>query len=276
MAATIVIRPKGYFLTVATGFALLFALISHQPQLTVWQHGALWAIQGLSPVLLLPGCQQWLDRRRRLRTLPVVARLLLGGACAGLLFSVPALWLDLWFGLDPRPQSVSDWTQAFSQEALTVIPVLSLCWLATNAPWLPGWPAAGVPTPAQPLSASTGTEAPELTGALARGCAVTLPPQCQGSLLYLKAELHYLLLVTTQGQSLVLCSLKDAIAALPVDAGISPHRSYWVSFAAISQLRRRGRQAQLLLNDGQSIPVSRQQLARVQQSLQQRGIAGIV
>lgn len=273
MSASSRIRPKGYFLTVATGFALLFALISHQPQLSFWQHGVLWALQGLSPLLLLPGCQHWLDQRRALRSWPAVAKLLLGGACAGILFSGPAMALDIWFGLDPLPRQTADWLRAFSQEAMTVTPVLSLCWLATNAPWLPGWPAA---VNAIPLPQSAGSEiSPQpvsLADTLAQGCGVALPSQCQGPLLYIKAELHYLLLVTEQGQSLVLCSLKDAIAALPVSAGFSPHRSYWVSFAAIRGLRRQGRQGTLTLSHGHQIPVSRQQLASVRQCLQAQGI----
>lgn len=267
------IRPKGYFLTVATGFALLFALISHQQQLPLWQHGVLWALQGLSPLLLLPGCQHWLDQRRLLRSLPAVVKLLLGGACAGILFSGPAMALDIWFGLDPLPRQAADWFRAFGQEALTVTPVLSLCWLATNAPWLPGWPAAVSAIPHPPAAvAEIQPQAASLADTLAQGCGIALPSQCQGQLLYIKAELHYLLLVTTQGQSLVLCSLKDAIAALPVTAGLSPHRSYWVSFSAIRGLRRQGRQGILTLSHGHQIPVSRQQLASVRQRLQTQGI----
>lgn len=273
MSASSRIRPKGYFLTVATGFALLFALISHQPQLSFWQHGVLWAFQGLSPLLLLPGCQHWLDQRRILRSWPAVLKLLLGGACAGLLFSGPAMALDIWFGLDPLPMQSADWFRAFSQEAMTVTPVLSLCWLATNAPWLPGWPAAVNAIPYPPADvAETSLPPVSLTDALAQGCGVALPSQCRGQLLYIKAELHYLLLVTEQGQSLVLCSLKDAIAALPVSAGLSPHRSYWVSFAAIRGMRRQGRQGTLTLSCDQQIPVSRQQLAKVRECLQIQGI----
>jgi len=45
------------------------------------------------------------------------------------------------------------------------------------------------------------------------------------------------------------------------------HRSYWVSFEAIEELIRRGRQGELRLAGGEVVPVSRNRLAEVDRAL---------
>ena len=46
------------------------------------------------------------------------------------------------------------------------------------------------------------------------------------------------------------------------------HRSYWVAFDAIEEFRRQGRQGELVLKNGERVPVSRARLASVAEALE--------
>jgi hypothetical protein len=89
-----------------------------------------------------------------------------------------------------------------------------------------------------------------------------LPNPLPGRLLFIRSELHYIHVQTTEGKALVLYSLRDAATAL-VGSGFQPHRSYWVAYDAIRSFERKGRRGELMLVDGWRIPVSRRQLDAV-------------
>ena len=99
-----------------------------------------------------------------------------------------------------------------------------------------------------------------------------LPRAYRGLPLVLKSELHYLQVVTDCGSGLILYNLSDAVEALPAETGLLVHRSYWVAFDAIGALERRGRQGELILFNGERVPVSRGRLADVAEALQARGV----
>ena len=80
--------------------------------------------------------------------------------------------------------------------------------------------------------------------------------------MFIRSELHYIHLQTTEGKALVLYSLRDTAAALG-ERGFQPHRSYWVAYDAIRSFERKGRQGELVLVDGSRVPVSRRQLDAV-------------
>lgn len=277
------LNPRHYFYSVGFVLALLFALLDRNAeQLDFALLLVSWLLQGLLPVTLLILCQQHLQHVPALQQRAAWLKLLLCGLCASLLFAGPALLLDVALGLDPQYQGWQNWAAAWWHEVLAVAPLITVAWIAANAPWLFGFklirpqlsphnstderrlqpiPVSGpADTTASPLPLAT-----EFSGLQRQ-----LPPERRGELLYLKSELHYLLVVTSQGRSLILCNLKDAIAELPANSGFSPHRSYWVSTAAVQKLSRQGRQGQLLLHDGSKIPVSRTQMPVVTALLQTR------
>ncbi|TMN90094.1 hypothetical protein CWB72_09200 [Pseudoalteromonas phenolica] len=87
------------------------------------------------------------------------------------------------------------------------------------------------------------------------------------SLICLKAELHYLKVVTEQEQHLILYNLKDAIEAL---SDIGPklgegqtHRSYWVNPNHAEKLLRKNREGELVLSNQDKVPVSRTNMKKV-------------
>ncbi len=277
------LNPRHYFYSVGFVLALLFALLDRNAeQLNFPLLLASWLLQGLLPVTLLILCQQHLQHVPALQQRAAWLKLLICGLSASLLFAGPALLLDVALGLDPQYQGWQNWTSAWWHEVLAVAPLITVAWIAANAPWLFGfrlirpqhsphdspdalhvqpYPEGGHAVPAAsslPLTAEFS------------GLQRQLPPERRGELLYLKSELHYLLVVTSQGRSLILCNLKDAIAELPETSGFSPHRSYWVSTTAVQKFNRQGRQGQLLLQDGSKIPVSRTQMPVVTALLQTR------
>lgn len=83
-----------------------------------------------------------------------------------------------------------------------------------------------------------------------------VPVQRRGSIILVKAEDHYLKVVTSNGESLIHYRLSDAIAEMPADAGIRVHRSYWVARDAIVNVGPAGRKLRATLINGIEIPVS--------------------
>lgn len=87
------------------------------------------------------------------------------------------------------------------------------------------------------------------------------------SLICLKAELHYLKVVTEQEQHLILYNLKDAIEALstfnPKLAAGQTHRSFWVNLTHVEKLLRKNREGELVLSNQDKVPVSRANMKKV-------------
>ena len=73
---------------------------------------------------------------------------------------------------------------------------------------------------------------------------------------YLKADAHYIEVVTTVGSGLILMRFSDAIADLD-NLGMQVHRSYWVAHRHMNRLIRREQRTLLGLSGGYQVPVSR-------------------
>lgn len=81
-------------------------------------------------------------------------------------------------------------------------------------------------------------------------------------LIALKAEDHYLRVITDGGSALILMKFDDALAALNGYPGIQTHRSWWL---AHSQLAGIGRvTTSVSLQDGTKVPISRRRRKAVQ------------
>jgi hypothetical protein len=83
-----------------------------------------------------------------------------------------------------------------------------------------------------------------------------VPVQRRGAIILIKAEDHYLKVLTSKGESLIHYRLSDAIAEMPGDSGIRVHRSYWVARDAITSVEPAGRKLRMMLVNGVEIPVS--------------------
>lgn len=84
-----------------------------------------------------------------------------------------------------------------------------------------------------------------------------LPPRLGRTVLCLQMEDHYVRVHTTQGSTLVLMSLSQAMTGLNSVEGVQTHRSWWVARAAIVGVVEDGRKLRLRLQGGLEAPVSR-------------------
>lgn len=109
------------------------------------------------------------------------------------------------------------------------------------------------------ITAATSTDVPDRPPLLDR-----VPVDKRGTLIRLEVQDHYVLVVTTRGEELVLMRLADAMAE--AGAGQQIHRSHWVSDAGVEALSRQGgKNPKLVVQtvDGQQLPVSRSQMPQV-------------
>ncbi|MCK6370684.1 MAG: LytTR family transcriptional regulator [Gammaproteobacteria bacterium] len=81
-------------------------------------------------------------------------------------------------------------------------------------------------------------------------------PASLDMLLAIRAEQHYLRVITQAGSELVLYRLSDALRELPPDLGVQVHRSWWVRASAIETVEGQGKKVALVLSSGERVPVS--------------------
>ena len=158
--------------------------------------------------------------------------------------------MDILNGLNVTPTGVNQWSIALFEELVGFLPPVLVTWLAINAPFCLGYRLV----PDEPL--------PKSKDSVPTNQPLNFTDKTIGDILYLKAELHYIKVVTTEGSDLVLYNLKDAAAELPEPSGAFCHRSYWVNYSGIQKFEKLGRQGTLLLVNGESIPVSRQHVSK--------------
>lgn len=85
-----------------------------------------------------------------------------------------------------------------------------------------------------------------------------LPLRLRNSEIYaLAAEDHYVRIITSKGDELVLMRLSDAIREVSPLTGLSPHRSWWVAQAGVEKLGKTNGKAHIELKSGQTVPISR-------------------
>lgn len=87
-----------------------------------------------------------------------------------------------------------------------------------------------------------------------------LPPELRGPLVALSVEDHYVRVRTTQGETMVLMRLSDAIRETHPTEGLQVHRSHWVARAQVRSAARQGERAILTMTHGPKIPASRSHL----------------
>lgn len=90
----------------------------------------------------------------------------------------------------------------------------------------------------------------------------SMPPGTQ--LLALSAQEHYTRVVTNAGARLVLLRFSDAVREATPTLGLQVHRSHWVALDAIDAFTRNGREGQILLRNGETVPVSRSYMRDLQ------------
>ncbi len=113
------------------------------------------------------------------------------------------------------------------------------------------------PPPAAETQPTTATKTPPPPApAPEPDAALPLPPGF-GAILALKGEDHYVRVIGTRSEELILMRMRDAVARLGDADGLRIHRSWWVARAAVAAVRRDGRTAIVTLTGGHEAPVAR-------------------
>lgn len=89
-----------------------------------------------------------------------------------------------------------------------------------------------------------------------------LPPIIGTALVCVSSDLHYLQVVTRQGQAMILGSLQEVEEAFG-EHGLRVHRSHWVHVDAVVSLSKSGKGWFLNLVNGHRVPVSRRKRADI-------------
>jgi hypothetical protein len=84
-----------------------------------------------------------------------------------------------------------------------------------------------------------------------------LPHDKRGALIRLEAQDHYLAVVTTSGEALILMRMSDAETELAGFDGLRVHRSHWIAVGQVQEVSRTGGRLSLRMSDGCDVPVSR-------------------
>ncbi|MEO0369127.1 MAG: LytTR family DNA-binding domain-containing protein [Pseudomonadota bacterium] len=253
------VSPLRYFLYTSSIIGLLFAFIAPDDEsYSRWTQIIQWQLQTVVPVMLACLIQVQLSSTPFMQKLNPWLSLSISGTFAATLFAPLAFQIDTIMG----SQSVqTDWMRGALNEWSEICIPIALGWVGLNAPFLMGWQINrrdAMDSPNHELS-----EIDPNNGFLQK-----LPPEVRSNPIWIKSELHYLMVYTDRGKSLILATLADAISDLSAITSIQPHRSYWVNLDYVETLERRGREADLKLFDGTTIPVSRNRLKEVSTALE--------
>ena len=85
-----------------------------------------------------------------------------------------------------------------------------------------------------------------------------LPPELKdGVILALRAEDHYVHIITDKGNHMMLSTLSDSIEKTNEIEGVQVHRSYWVARNGVKDISRTQGRYQCTLTNGTTIPISK-------------------
>jgi hypothetical protein len=247
------IHPIRYFFGISIGLGLLFAFITPDSNHPFWLTLVQWQLQTSLPMGLLVLSHLLLAKARFFARLNVWKQVALSGMLGASLFVPAALCIDIYIMGEGIPK---DLKSELINEWFGVTPPVTITWVLINIPWLMGFQY-------QKILANPSNKNDKALGnaifPIDNESSVTalLPTDLRAQILFISSELHYLKIVTKNGKSLILGSLKEAMLELSKDQGMQIHRSHWVSYSAIERYVKDGRQGKLILVNGDTMPVSR-------------------
>ena len=244
----------GFLAAAGAGLTALFVFLEPTPTqvLSLPALVAFWAAHVFAFLALAQGAQVLISRHVAPRANPWAA-IAAAGILGATLLAPMALVLDhLMIGpLDPAEAAGGLWAGLIEEWASLVIPA-TLVWLGLNAARFLRLPDSEAPAP------TPGVEALVEPAFMRR-----LPPGRRGQLIALSAELHYLRVYTTMGDSLILQGFGEALEQLGPGAGLRIHRSHWIDPAFVAEVMRQGGRTHVRLTTGLILPVARNRRAEV-------------
>jgi len=248
----------GFLGAAGAGLTALFVFLEPTPTqvLSLPALIAFWGAHVFLFLTLAQGCQVLISRHVAPRVNPWAA-ITAAGILASALLTPMALGLDHLMVAPLDPTEADGWSWAgLIEEWASLAPPAALLWLGLNAARF-----LRLPDP-EPSSTHQDTGAAAEPGFMRR-----LPPGRRGRLIALSAELHYLRVYTTMGDSLILQGFGEALEQLGPQAGIRIHRSHWVDPAFVAEVARTRGRTQVRLSNGLVLPVARNRRAEVAASL---------
>lgn len=121
-----------------------------------------------------------------------------------------------------------------------------LCLLLSLPRLLEWWSGRAAPDP--PADTNTAKDTPLLP---------MLNPPLDGAIIRLEAQEHYVVVVSTGEQRMVLGRFSDFIATLSPSLGMQVHRSHWIARNAVQEIFHDNRNMKIRLTNGDVVPVSR-------------------
>lgn len=265
------INPIRYFVFLACIFGLLFALMDYR----YTEHSLafsliFWQIQTLLTVSFFVVSHHLLVGK--LGQLTSWKKLVVSAFITSCLFTPLSLLIDVYI---LKEESFT--LAALIEEWLNMAPMAILCWVLINLPWTLGVferskiTSSDVPNQESVKTSNVKSEQQVNVEAIMDNPHFFSLCELQNvdDLLYLKAELHYLNVVTKHKETLILYNLKDAISELveiePEYGQWQTHRSFWVNKNAVASFIKIGREGELHFDEPVSscALVSRQHIPKV-------------
>lgn len=253
-------------------FAITAVFVSLKPQasenLGAFTSVVFWLFQNILALSLLVGAQLLLSRifpgSRHPWTLTTAA-----GVLGAVLFSFPAYLLDELLALNEHGEVF--WDGILDELHGVFFPVVAT-WLALNAPWILKLDFT-TPEALPGASAAVSEEAPD------HPCGDPIKGPVEDTLLAqlhvemheleaLSSELHYLRVFYRNRSSLVLYSLRDAVAELPPELGVQIHRSHWIARRHFQSFEEKSGTLFCRMHSGLLFPVSRRKRVATRKALQ--------
>ncbi|CAH9061364.1 hypothetical protein PSECIP111951_02475 [Pseudoalteromonas holothuriae] len=288
------ISPWRYFFFAGFFLACLLSVSDDDNNLPVWLNFFVWQVQVFSCLafFILTHCllKGPLGRQNDILKLAI-------SSIIGVTFYAPfSLLIDVYV----EYETAYSWNALF-EEWQNMVPPALLSWIAINLPWVIGFKLEK--TTSTPHSANMAVtkgishtkSSTELSPNIEQASIQCTKNEEQSGLnhncdrhsfyqlaqlksiselIYLKAELHYLKVVTQSQQHLILYNLKDAIsdicAAEPSIIDGQTHRSFWVNKEHILSLSKNNREGSLLMSNKDFVPVSRTNMKKVKAWLESK------
>jgi hypothetical protein len=271
----------GYLFASGAALAIGITLLnpSASQDLSFIERLVFWFAHAALAIVILETVQILLGRFRVAAKLPPLLLVLAGGVIGALIFATLSLLvlerlLQLpASNLGGDAATLAEFFHEFRSSGGPVV----LFWVLLNAPRLlmlspqqtarPEQPEQDRSGPLGPAGADTEQVNPDLVELLAR-----IPVTLGRDIVALSAELHYLRVYTTKGNTLILMSFSRAVSAVRIIAGMVVHRSHWVALKHVDSLEGQGSGVMCKLVTGLTVPVSRTNRAALRAAMTERGI----
>lgn len=244
-----------------------------------WQRAGFFAAHVAPAMALAWWASGFLFQRPALRRWPAWALLALAGAAAGVVLAPWSVVLEQALGVvdleepgaPPLASTAAAWRAEVAAEMLQVVPRTALFWVAMNL-WVlwrasPPQPGAGGPPevgPANPEPAPVPGPIP-VVAPTSPAMLDRLPARLGRDVVRLESQQHYLRVVTTRGEHLLLHGLAPAADEMARHgvAGLQIHRSSWVAWAHVERLDLRPGSPAAVLRDGTRLSIGRRRVRDV-------------